>query len=113
MQTETPSSEHMIRVGLATPPGALRAGVRALLANAARIVVAAEVSSLDEFNGLPADVDVIVATSGAVRRSAAETIVHAPLLVLAADDGLNWHKLERISPRVWGTPAFEHQSTNS
>jgi DNA-binding NarL/FixJ family response regulator len=102
MQQEPAGSENTIRVGLATPPGALRAGVRALLAGAEGLQVMAEAASIEALDGLPTAVDVIVTTAGAVRRASSQEGFWAPVLVLVADDPLDLSYLLVNMPQAWG-----------
>jgi DNA-binding NarL/FixJ family response regulator len=107
MEQEPADSENTIQVGLVTPPGALRAGVRAMLSGETSIRITAEAASIEELTGLPAGIDVIVATSGAVRRASSQEGIQAPVLVLVADDAFDFSYLLVNTPRAWGILPLE------
>jgi two-component system, NarL family, response regulator YdfI len=107
MEQEPAGSENTIRVGLVTPPGALRAGVRALLAGVEGLQVTAEAASIEALDGLPAAVDVIVTTAGAVRRASSQEGIQAPVLVLVEDDAFDLSYLLVNTPQAWGILPLE------
>jgi DNA-binding NarL/FixJ family response regulator len=90
-----------IRVGLATPPGALRAGLRALLSGAAGIEIAAEVVSIEALERMDVPVDVAAATVGAIRRDRSEPY-QLPVLLLVEGDVPERELLLRYAGRAWG-----------
>jgi DNA-binding NarL/FixJ family response regulator len=111
MEQEPADSENTIQIGLVTPPGALRAGVRAMLSGETSIRITAEAASIEELTGLPAVIDVIVATSGAVRRARKQDDFQIPVLVLANTDELDASMLP-LAPQAWGILPLEADASS-
>jgi DNA-binding NarL/FixJ family response regulator len=111
MDKAAADDEYTIRVALVTPPGALRAGVRAMLSGETSIQITAEAASIDALSGLPAGIDVIVATSGAVRRARKQDDFQTAMLVLANSDELDANMLP-LQAQAWGILPLEADASS-
>jgi DNA-binding NarL/FixJ family response regulator len=102
MERDPEKDDKVIRVGLATPPGALRAGLRSLLTSSTRIQVTLEASALNNLDRLPAAVDVVVTTAGTARSSRQALDGSIPVLLLVSETSFDLDGLKKISPLAWG-----------
>jgi DNA-binding NarL/FixJ family response regulator len=102
MERDPEKDEQVIRVGLATPPGAVRAGLRSLLTGSNRIQVTLEAHAVDDLDRLPAAVDVAIATAGAIRGSRQALDARIPVLLLVTETSFDLDGLKKISPLAWG-----------
>jgi DNA-binding NarL/FixJ family response regulator len=102
MERDPEKDDKVIRVGLATPPGALRAGLRSLLTSSSRIQVTLEAPALSDLDRLPAAVDVMVTTAGTARSSRQPLDASIPVLLLVTETSFDLDGLKKISPLAWG-----------
>jgi DNA-binding NarL/FixJ family response regulator len=101
MERDPDKDEKVIRVGLATPPGALRAGLRSLLSGSNRIQVTLEAPALNDLDRLPT-VDVMITTAGTIRGSRQALDARIPVLLLVTETSFDLDGLKKISPLAWG-----------
>ena len=101
-----PVSSEPVRVALVTPGGAIRAGLRALLAAGGRFQIVAEMPFLPAEDGLPEQADVLIITSGPARQLDWPNLLAAEpglsILFLCSDDETGEIPLEQLGLRAWG-----------
>ena len=96
----------MIRIVIAAPTLAVRAGLRALLSSDGRLEVTAEAASLGDLASLPSDTDVLVLVAGsfatAELKRCLSTAETAGVLLLVEEDPAGVQMLAQLTERAWG-----------
>lgn len=105
----TPVENEPIRVVLVTPSGAIRAGLRVLLAADERIEIVAEAPTLDLLQGLPPTGDVLITTTGAARNPEWFTryLAGVGVLFLAVDGEALLPRPEVFNHNAWGVVSLD------
>jgi DNA-binding NarL/FixJ family response regulator len=106
MASHPDESRPVIRIALATPAGAIRAGLRSLLSADESMSVAAESASIGGLPELPLPVDVLILTPGAARDVDWATLLArfpaAGLLFLTSETGEPLPPLTGLGTHPWG-----------
>jgi DNA-binding NarL/FixJ family response regulator len=106
---DAPAENEPIRVALVTPAGAIRAGLRAMLAVDERIEVIAEGAGLDLIEDLPSGCDVLIITAGAARDLEQLSGVQPEMgvLFLANDQDAPGPALADLGLHAWGVISLD------